>query len=72
MEMTQADKKAFDKELTFLTLAAVGKTNENLGYIFGKVRVSSEMGAEQRSRCKRFSSMSLLLSCIIRNRNFPF
>ena len=59
-------------ELTFLTLAAVGKTNENLGYIFGKVRVSSEMGAEQRSRCKRFSSMSLLLSCIIRNRNFPF
>ena len=59
-------------ELTFLTQAAAGKTSENLGCIFGKVRVSSDMGAEQRSRCKRFSSMSLLLPCIIRNRNFSF
>ena len=59
-------------ELTFLTQAAAGKTDENLGCIFGRVRVSSEMGAKQRSRCKMFSSMSLLLPCIIRIRNFPF
>ena len=58
-------------ELTFLTQAAAGKTDENLGCIFGRVRVSSEMGAEQRSRCKNVLQHVTPVTLYNLNQKFP-